>query len=347
MKIVIDEKIPYLRNALESMGHVVVAKAGNYIMNEDLKDADALFVRTRTLCNAALLDGSKVGFIGTATIGYDHIDAEYCHKHGIVWSNAPGCNAGGVLQYVQSSIYAWCRHCGIEPCDLTVGIVGVGAIGSRVASWASDLGIRVLLNDPPRAAVNPDGFVSLREIANESDIITFHPTLQFGGDYPSFHLADEHFFSMLKKTPFLINASRGPVVDNEALLNAYEKGEVCGMAIDVWENEPDISGKLLNAAFIATPHIAGYSAEGKLNATRIVLEKFALFAGFSGELPNVSLPVPDNCNVKAKNESEAFLEIYNPLTDTKELKSNPDLFEYMRNNYEFRRESGSYNISYI
>ena len=345
MKIVIDEKIPYIQKALEAMGHTVTAKAGNLISAADVKDAGALFVRTRTMCNGTLLDDSEVRFIGTATIGYDHIDAQYCKEKGIYWTSAPGCNAGGVVQYIQSAIYKWCEK-QQQPADgMTLGIVGVGEIGSRVAAWAREAGMKVLLNDPPREAAGAKGFVSLNEIAQECDIITFHPTLTYDGEHASYHLADKQFFDALQRKPLFINASRGPVADNKALMVAYNSGKVKDIVMDVWENEPDIAPELLDASFIATPHIAGYSAEGKHNATRIVLERFADFTDYSEPLPIEPLPSPENPLIEEKSMGKALLSIYNPDDDTAKLKQSPELFEELRNNYCFRREPSAYQIS--
>lgn len=340
MKIVIDEKIPYLKETLESFGHEVLAKPGVEIDCNDVVDAGALFVRTRTKCNAQLLDGSSVRFIGTATIGYDHIDTCYCREKGIVWKNAAGCNAGAVLQYVQSVIYDWI------PCveGLSIGVVGVGEIGSRVASWAASSGMIVYRNDPPKESKGVEGLVSLGEIAEKCDIITFHTTLERGGDFPSLHLADKKFFDSLKKCKLLINASRGEVVDNMALLDALNTGKVGAVALDVWENEPYINKELLDKALVATPHIAGYSAEGKINATRIVLETFLEFIGQEKGGVTLSLPAPDNNVVDAPTEREALLSIYSPKDDTMALKHNPEDFEGLRNNYKLRREPFSYKI---
>ena len=340
MRIVIDEKIPYLKDALSSAGFTVVAKAGSEINSEDVASAEALFVRTRTKCNAELLGGSSVKFVGTATIGYDHIDAEFCSRNGIAWKNAAGCNAGAVLQYVQSVIYEW------SECvkGLSIGIGGVGEIGSRVAEWAESVGMNVYRNDPPKEAQGIQGLVSLDEIAEKCDIITFHPTLERAGDFPTYHLADKKFFESLKRCKLLINASRGEVVDNKALLDAVNESKVGAVALDVWENEPEISKELLEKAFVATPHIAGYSAEGKMNATRIVLDAFFEFLGKKECIGLCSLPEPENNLVVADDEREALLFIYSPLADTVALKKNPDAFECLRNNYKLRREPASYKI---
>jgi erythronate-4-phosphate dehydrogenase len=344
MNIVIDEKIPYLRHALEQMGHCVKELPGSKIAKSDLTDAEALFVRTRTKCDAALLDGTAVRFIGTATIGYDHIDADYCKSHDITWTNAPGCNADAVLQYVQSTIYAWIKERRVDCSDIVLGIVGVGEIGSRIAKWAKECNIRYLLNDPPREADGEKGFCSLDDIAKECNIITFHTTLNKGGKFPSLHLADETFMQKLQKCRLLINASRGAVVDNNALLENLSIGNIEDIALDVWEGEPNLSPELLERAYIATPHIAGYSAEGKLNASRMMLEAFAKFSKHPGAIPPISLPAPSQPVVDAYSKEEALLKIYSPLNDTAKLKAAPHLFEELRNNYELRREPSAYQI---
>lgn len=347
MNIVIDEKIPYLKSALEAMGHSVLPKSGVAIDAADVADAEALFVRTRTKCDASLLDGSKVRFIGTATIGYDHIDSAYCADNGITWTSAAGCNSGAVLQYVQSVVYLWAKDRGVSLEGLSLGVIGVGEIGSKVAAWAREAGLRVLLNDPPRAQHEGGaGFVPLSIIARECDIITFHPTLSRTGEFPSYHLADAAFMASLRKCRLFINASRGPVVDNKALLEAMERGAVGDVVLDVWEDEPKIDECLLNKVYIGTPHIAGYSAEGKMNATGQVLEAFALFSGYDGELPLPAMLPPHPDTVSAPSLADALLRIYSPAGDSLNLKENPAAFEELRNNYMFRREPTSYKLIY-
>ena len=347
MKAVIDEKIPYLRDALLAMGVDVVALPGFAIGKSDLQDAQALFVRTRTKCGEALLAGTAVRFIGTATIGYDHIDVGYCREKGISWTNAAGCNAGAVLQYVQSVIYSWSRDNDCDIAGLVLGVVGLGEIGSRVAAWAASVGMKVLANDPPKADAGIDGLVPLKTVAEECDIITFHPTLNFDGEYKSFHLADEEFFASLGRCRLLINASRGAVVDNNALLAALECGRLGCAVLDVWENEPDIMLPLLYKVYIATPHIAGYSAEGKMNATAIVLREFARYVNYEGEIPRLQLAAPDVPLVRAVSEREALLSIYSPLEDTRVLKASPADFEKLRNDYKLRREPSSFRVEII
>ena len=194
MKVIIDNKIPYINEAIERIADEVVYLPGSGFTKEEVKDADALIVRTRTLCNRELLEGSKVKFIATATIGYDHIDTEYCREAGITWTNCPGCNAGSVEQYVCSALQLLNTKKGLDLKNATLGVIGVGHVGSRVVRMAKDLGMRVLQNDPPRADRGEDGFVDLATIAHECDVITFHTPLNRAGKYGTFHLADEHFF---------------------------------------------------------------------------------------------------------------------------------------------------------
>lgn len=344
MKIVIDEKIPFLKDALMQMGHTVWAMPGSKISHADLLDAGALFVRTRTRCDADLLGGTGVRFIGTATIGYDHIDSTYCRDNGIVWKSAPGCNADAVLQYVQSAIYTWVDERNVTLDNLVLGVVGVGHIGSRVACWAREKGAKVLLNDPPRAERGDKGFVDLENIAAECDIITFHTTYERRGVFPTHHLADDAFLNSLRRKPLLINTSRGAVVDNSALLKALEENMVCDAVLDVWEDEPLLNIPLLNKAYIATPHIAGYSAEGKLNASRMMLQDFSEFISHQGDIPEISLPAPDCDTIYATSESDAMLRIYSPKCDSGALKRNPEKFEDLRNNYKLRREPSAFKI---
>ena len=346
MKIVIDEKIPFLQDALEAMGHSVLPLPGVEISKESLAGAGALFVRTRTRCDASLLDGTEVRFIGTATIGYDHIDSAYCAQKGIEWTNAAGCNADAVLQYVQAVVYSWARDNDVALPGLVLGIVGVGEIGSRIDRWARSEGMRTVLNDPPRAARGEQGFSPLAEIAAQCDIITLHPTLSKGGDYPSYHLADEAFFSSLSRCRLFINASRGPVVDNKALLKVLEGGSSMAAVLDVWEGEPQIDLSLLNKVYIATPHIAGYSAEGKINATRQVLVAFAAYCG-GVAVPHLALQPPVPSFVEARSFADAALGIYSPHDDSRALKDNPAAFEEQRNNYKLRREPGAYDIKLL
>lgn len=336
MKVIVDNKIPYIREALENIADEVVYLPGSAFTPEAVREADALIVRTRTLCNRALLEGSRVKFIATATIGFDHIDTAYCREVGITWTNCPGCNAASVEQYIHSVLLLLKREKGVALASATLGVVGVGHVGSRVARMAEALGMRVLLNDPPRADKGEAGFVDLPTIARECDIITFHTPLNREGDYRTFHLADEAFFASLQRTPYLINSSRGEVVDTAALLCALESGRVKDAVIDTWENEPDINRELLRKAYIATPHIAGYSADGKANATRMSLQALCRFFHIDAEFEILPPPLPPTDF--PEDEEGIALCLYNPLRDSERLKASPEKFEWFRGNYPLRRE---------
>lgn len=332
MKVIVDNKIPYIRGIIETLADEVVYLPGGEFSADAVRDADALLIRTRTRCTRSLLQGSRVKFIGTATIGFDHIDTDYCREAGIVWSNCPGCNAGAVEQYVHAALCLLQEEKGVNLSRACLGIVGVGHVGSHVLSLAGRLGMRVLLNDPPRADRGEKGFVPLDVIARECDIITFHTPLIRDGRYCTYHLADDAFFHSLLRKPYLINTSRGEVVDTNAILWALNHKALSGAVIDVWENEPRISLPLLEKVFIGTPHIAGYSADGKANATRMLLEAYCRFFHIA---PRFSIKLPP---VPIYNNKENILEAYDPRVDCNKLRSHPELFEQMRSDYPLRRE---------
>ena len=336
MKVVIDNKIPYIKGVIEKMADQVIYLPGKEFTNEAVKDADALIVRTRTLCNEALLHDSQVKFIGTATIGFDHIDTEYCRTHNIAWTNCPGCNAGSVEQYVHSSLLLLQTDKGFTLEGKCLGIVGAGHVGSKVEKMAQSLGMRVLLNDPPRQDSGETGFHSLKELTEQCDVITFHTPLIKEGKYKTFHLADDKFFGSLQKHPYIINTSRGEVVETDAIMRALQNGKISDAIIDVWENEPNISLQLLKRVFIGTPHIAGYSADGKATATRMVLTAFCHH--FHIEEDFTVVPPADPNGPYSENEDIRTLQKYNPHNDCNKLRSAPDTFESLRGNYPIRRE---------
>lgn len=334
MKIIVEKNIPYIQGLLEPFGTVDYLSA-NEITADTVRDADALFVRTRTKCNAALLEGSRVKFIATATIGTDHIDLPYCREKGITVRNAPGCNAPAVAQYVFATIARWMEGKPMSPRELTLGVIGVGNVGKIIVRWARNLGFNVLECDPPRQRAEGGSFVSLDEIARTADIITFHTPLNREGIDRTFHLADSKFLENLGHCRLLINSSRGEVVDNAALLRALENGSLEAAAVDCWENEPDIDRRLLDKVFVATPHIAGYSAEGKTRATAMALEAFEKFYGVTvagkpvAEAPKLGADVSSLTQIAAT---------YNPLDDTATLRRSPETFEAQRNHYALRAE---------
>ncbi len=347
MKFIIDEKIPYIKGVLEPYAEVVYLP-GDSISRRDVQDADGLIVRTRTLCDAALLKGSRIRFIATATIGYDHIDTAFCEKAGIVWTNAAGCNAQSVAQYITSAVVALSLKQKFDLRTKTIGIVGVGNVGRLVASLSEILGMRVLLNDPPREEREGKGkFVSLEKIREEADIITFHTPLTKEGKYTTFHIADDSFFSDLHRKPVFINSARGEIMDTSALKNAIAKGMLSGVVIDCWENEPAIDLELLAKTDIGTPHIAGYSADGKANATSLSVQAVSRFFHLGIDDWKVSkLPVPPYPVISMKKEDipNAILHAYNILQDDAGLRKNPALFERLRGEYPLRREYGAYKI---
>lgn len=323
MKVVIDHKIPYIKEAIGRIADETVFLPGESFTPEAVRDADALIVRTRTRCDRRLLEGSRVKFIATATIGFDHIDTAYCREAGIVWTNCPGCNAGSVEQYIHSVLLLLQEKKGLDLQKATLGIVGVGHVGSRVKRMAEELGMKVLLNDPPRADRGEEGFVDLQTIIRKCDVITFHTPLNREGKYSTYHLVNEDLLFSLERTPFIINASRGEVVDTASLLAALAAGKVKDAIIDTWEYEPRISRELLAVAFLATPHIAGYSADGKANATRMSLEALCKFFHIDADFDIV--PPEGPCD-------------YDPTRDSEWLKASPDKFEWFRGNYPVRRE---------
>ena len=332
MKVIVDSHIPNIQGLIEPRAQVDYLEPGD-ITRDAVKDADVLIVRTRTRCDAALLDGSNVRFIGSATIGTDHIDLSYCDAHGITVRNAPGCNAPAVAQWVFCAINAWMQARGITtPDGLTLGVVGVGHIGSIVARWATQLGFTVLLNDPPRE--NRDGsfddiFSPLDELQRRCDIITFHTPLTRDGRWPTWHLCDQAFLDGLARCRLILDAARGPIADNAALLGWH--GDV---ALDCWENEPNISRPLLDKAIVATPHIAGYSREGKQRGTAMMLEALNEFFGWDIPVPTIAAPATGAAQVTLADVAAS----YDILADTAALKASPATFESQRNHYPHRPE---------
>lgn len=331
IKVVLDRNIPYLES-LDKVFHTC-RLSPEEINADTMRDADALITRTRTRCDATLLDGSRCRFIGTATIGTDHIDFDYCRRHGITAVSAPGCNAPAVAQYVLSSIL----HIADRPVEsYTIGIVGAGHVGSIVERWARHLGMQVLVCDPPRQDAEGDtGFVSLEEIASQSDIITFHTPYTRHGAYPTHHLADTRFFESLRHCDILINSARGPVTDTAALIAAIDRGSVRHAVIDCWEGEPYISAELLAKATIATPHIAGYSAEGKKRASAMIARQLCDHFGINVP-PGNDIPAGSPDSVTAAMIADS----YDPLADTAMLRDGSDRFEQLRNHYRLRHGVG-------
>ena len=354
MKIVIDDKIPFIRGIFEPYADVVYLPGAGFVRSK-IVDADALIIRTRTACNEALLKGSSVKFIATATIGHDHIDARWCEENGIAWTNAAGCNSGSVYQYMASVFATLSVQFGINFDEMTLGVVGVGNVGSKVARLGRLLGMNVLMNDPPRA--EKEGlaqFVPLDEILNMSDIISLHVPLKTAGSHQTYHLFDKTTFEQLRRSTILINSSRGEVVDTVSLKNALKKKEIGAAAIDVWENEPEIDVELLSLLNIATPHIAGYSADGKANGTAMSVQAVSRFFGLpltDWQPSDVSKPVQPlqfelDCTGKSLQQclKEAIWHTYLVNDDDGKLRASPETFEQQRGEYPVRREFEAFTI---
>lgn len=329
LKFVIDSAIPYISGVLEPYGEVVYLP-GKDFTPADVRDADALIIRTRTRCDASLLEGSRVRLIATATIGFDHIDFEWCNAHNIKVVTAAGCNAAGVLQWVSAALAMLSETGGLLPEKTTLGIVGVGNVGSLVERYTRAWGFRVLRCDPPRQQREGGDFLPLEQVLQQSDIVTLHTPL----DATTYHMINHETLSLMRSDAVLINASRGEVAATDALLATDRP-----LFIDVWENEPNIDEKLLHKAVVATPHIAGYSAQGKANATAMVVaavaEEFSLpLVGWYPE--NVSRVERQNIEWQRMCDSIKLRCDLHKITN--DLRQNPNDFELLRNEYHYREE---------
>jgi erythronate-4-phosphate dehydrogenase len=273
VKIVADENIPQVYEAFSNLGEVELLP-GREIAHKHLHNCQCLLVRTVTQIDHRLLDDTAVEFVGSATVGTDHVDLNYLENKHIAFSNAAGCNAEGVSEYVISGLFALSGHKGFDPFELKAGIIGCGNIGSRLLQKLQALGIETLINDLPlEEAGTPDyQFVDLDTILSECNFITLHVPLTNDGDHPTWHLFDQQCLRRLNGNCILVNAARGPVVDNNALLELLERRSDLTVFLDTWENEPDISRALLHQVDLATPHVAGYSVEGRLRATQMILD---------------------------------------------------------------------------
>lgn len=342
-KVLIESYVPFAADAFGGEAEISVLAPGEFTRERLIKEgADAILVRTRTRCDTSLLDGTAVSIVATATIGTDHIDIHYCESRGIAVANAPGCNAPAVAQYVFAAILR--QLDGKRPEELTLGVVGVGNVGSIVAAWGRQLGFRVLECDPPRAQREP-GYASvpLATLAAEADIVTFHTPHTRSGEHPTHHLAGREFFSALRRRPLVINSARGPVVDTEALLDALDRGLIRGIISDCWEGEPLISRRQLAESVYATPHIAGYSLEGKKRATQMAVNAILAHFGSDRRLDLGIAP-----GAARHVTAESILASYDPEADTAALRRDygeaaddtaaAKAFESLRDNYELRRE---------
>ncbi|MGD8305544.1 MAG: 4-phosphoerythronate dehydrogenase [Ignavibacteria bacterium] len=356
MKLVVDENIAFATNAFEQFGDVLLLK-GRDITNSVLEDVDILIVRSITKVDETLLINTSVKFVGTATIGTDHIDIDYLNENNIAFSDAKGCNADSVAEYFLAALMKIAVEHNITLKERSIGIIGVGNIGSRIARISEALGMNVLKNDPPRErAGDGEGYVSLEQ-ALKADIITFHVPLNKSGIDKTYHLMDSKKINLLNPGSIIINTSRGPVIDNIALLNKIEDKNLT-VCLDVWEGEPLINIELLKLVKIASPHIAGYSFEGKVNGTRMMYNALCDYTGhhcnWKPELPDVKnneIFLPGNGSIEEKLHF-IINKIYNIDKDNKKLKKIINMnaeaagsyFDELRKDYSLRREFNNYNV---
>ncbi len=349
----IEGSIPYLRDikGLEQVDCV------DYIENaelraEHLQEVDAMIVRSITKCNEQLLHKSKVQFIATATAGFDHIDEAYCQAHQIEWQNAKGCNARAVAQYVFSAL----SHLSILDNwlfeDKTIAIIGVGCVGREVEQIASALGMNILRYDPPRADVEgQEGFCSLEDIQEQADIITLHVPLTKEGKYSTYGMIDEDFLAGCKKKAILLNPCRGEVTPSEDLIKMKKEGKLSRLVIDCWEQEPNPNPELLELADLVSPHIAGFSAEGKFRGARMSLSAVFERWGIEGEglFDDSILPKPKQEEIQLKegdkhDPAHCFLHTLNPVITDRALRARPQDFEILRKQYVYPREMTAYKV---
>ncbi|MDR0517366.1 MAG: 4-phosphoerythronate dehydrogenase [Fibromonadaceae bacterium] len=322
MLITIDKTIKDLHGVFEPCFSVQYLDS-NEISKEKLKDSIALIVRSTKKYGAEILEGTNIKFIGTVTSGYEHIDTEFCEQKGIFWANAHGSNAKSVAEYISAALTEISKKNGKPLNAFSLGIVGVGAVGSCVKKNAKKFGMNIFLCDPPKN-MNDNIFCA--------DIITLHTPLEKHGKYPTYHLANKDFFRKMKPGAWFINTARGAVCDSEALRSALKAKHLGGAVIDVWENEPNIDESLLPLIEIATPHIAGHSAEAKINAANMLINSVGKYFNIE-ELKNKALPAPlntgENNSIRTddfifRNEPKKFTEIRDfycrcpacPLTNT-------------------------------
>ena len=285
MRLLADENIPLLEPFFANFGEIR-RLPGRAIDRAAVMDADALLVRSVTRVDRALLEGSPVKFVGTCTIGTDHLDLDWFAAAGIAWSSAPGCNARGVVEYVLGALLDLAERHGVELASLTYGVVGAGQVGGRLVELLRGLGWNVLVCDPPRQAREGGDFVDLAEVVRRCDAISLHTPLTREGEHATWHLLDAARLAQLKPGCWLINASRGAVVDNPALKARLQSGADLEAVLDVWEGEPQADVELAALCRLATPHIAGYSLDGKLRGTEQI---YRAFCAWRAVAPTVEL----------------------------------------------------------
>jgi len=353
MLIVADENIPLLDAFFEGFGEIRRVP-GRSIDRATVEQADVLLVRSVTNVNRALLEGSNVRFVGTCTIGTDHLDLDYFQQAGITWSSAPGCNARGVVDYVLGSLLTLAEIEGVDLAQRTYGVVGAGEVGGRLVKVLQGLGWNVLVCDPPRQAAEGGDYVSLEQIIEQCDVISLHTPLDKQGPQATWHLFDKNRLNQLKPGTWLINASRGPVIDNAALRQVLLQREDLQAVLDVWEAEPEVDVALAELCVIATPHIAGYSLDGKQRGTAQIYQAFCKFLGQPEQVSlNDLLPAPWLSAVTLNADTDpawalAMLcrGVYDPRRDDADFRRSlvgnvseqRAAFDALRKHYPLRRE---------
>lgn len=343
--LVIDDAVPYAEAFFARFGKLV-RLPGKAIQPQHLENADALIVRSRTQVNQALLENSPVRFVGSTVVGLDHIDQTYLRSNGIHFYSAQGCNANSVSEYIIANLLQLADQHQLDLTQTSLGILGVGHVGSLVAAKAQALGMQTLLNDPPRAEVEGEqGFVHL-DTALEADIITVHTPLNKTGKHPTYHLIDPAKLQRIRPNQILINAARGGIIDEQAWVQTPTRANI----IDCWENEPDINAELYQVADIATPHIAGHALDAKIAGSRMVYEALCRFwetpleTDWQSALPSAPAPISVTSSGHWQHDLlQVIQQCYDPRADDLAIRSKNILethkkYEYYRRHYPIHRE---------
>jgi erythronate-4-phosphate dehydrogenase len=356
MNLLVDENIAFAKEAFSEFGKTILVD-GRSLTNNNVKDADALIVRSITCVDEKLLKDTKVQFVGTATIGTDHIDLDYLKSNNISFADAKGSNADSVTEYVFTALLKIASEKNISLKEKTIGVVGIGNIGSRVVRHAKSLGMNVLKNDPPlkRRGIG-ENYASLDEIL-EADIITLHVPLSLEGEDKTFHLLNENNLKKIKNDAIIINTSRGAVINNSSLLNESNDKRF-RIILDVWEDEPSINLNLLNKTEIATPHIAGYSFEGKVNGTKMIYDSLCKFLNITHAW-QPKLPLIERKDLQlsdGKSDEEKLFKLFSSIYDIEKddarlreiskyrLNEQAGYFDLLRKSYPVRREFSNFSV---
>ena len=354
-RLVADQSLPYLAGLLDAVTDVTYLPSQEITRERLIEEkAEGLLIRSVTRCNQSLLEGTMVRSIATATAGFDHIDRDYCSSHGILWRNSPGCNARSVAHWVMGVLAERALRLKRPLAQETLAIIGVGHVGGNVQQMAEALGVKTLLVDPPREEQEGgQGFSTLEEAAHEATIITFHTPLTKEGKHPTYHLLGEDFLRQCRKKPLILNAARGAIADSDALLQALNAERIEGFYLDCWEGEPNIRLDVLVRAERATPHIAGFSADGKARGTRMAVETTLKHFGLNPALipfDQITLPSPENATIDLSligslRAEWVLAHTMKALSQIEQaLRQTPDQFESLRVHYNYPREAPAYQL---